>query len=218
MGFVNGALVQALSEPDGIVFNLCNENITYSDVLRSTKEKGGTLISVYASRDWKHTKPTFVTTGMHLLKGGLEYGDPLIAKCDYGCIRVRKVIGDVRLAHIAREKGTRTGSLAPKVWLWGGWLDSIGFTPDTLVAVASGPGCITLSAQGSAIVYSDVVRYARQNKMRLIKVTAMDGATNINFSGSSVARAGFAIGEMVAVKYGYGEIKLQKFEPGGFGF
>jgi len=56
MGFVPGALVQALPEPSGMVFNLCDENICkYSELVSDTKEKGGKLMSVSRADDNHHT-------------------------------------------------------------------------------------------------------------------------------------------------------------------
>jgi hypothetical protein len=146
------------------------------------------------------------------------FGDALIAKCEYGRIWVRKAGGDVRLVTTGRVKDVRTGVFSPKVWLWGDWLRDIGFPLDSLVAIASGPGCITLTAQGEAALYSDAVRFARQTGSRLIKVSAKAGKVNIHFSGVLVSRAGFAIGDMLAAEYEYGAIKLQRFDPERFGF
>jgi len=218
MGFVPGALVQALPEPGGFVFNLCNENVNYSGLYNSTKEMGGGLIRVYCADAKLHKSPTFVTTGRYILDGGLCFGDALVAKCEYGRIRVRKVNGDVCLIKVGRDKDERTGAFSPKIWVWGGWLPAMGFPLDTLVAVGSEPGCITLTAQDRGAPYSEAVRRARQDKARLIKVGAKNGVVNINFSGSPAVRAGFAIGDMVTADYGYGLIKLQKFDEGRFGF
>ena len=47
MGFKAGALVQALPEPNGISFRLCDENIkSYSALSRETDEQNGKLIQV----------------------------------------------------------------------------------------------------------------------------------------------------------------------------
>jgi len=220
MGFVNSSLVQALPEPGGIAFVLRNENIRcYSDLFISTKEKGGTLFRVYIADSLTSKGPTFVATGQYILKGGLEVGDGLIAKCEHGLIRVRKVSGDIRLIRVARDKDDRTGAYAPKVWLWDSdWLNGIGFTLGALVAIASEPGCITLLAQGKDASHIEAVRFARQNKMRLIQVGAKNGVMNVNFSGSLIDRAGFGIGDILAAEYGCGVIKLQKLDPGRFGF
>ena len=218
MGFVNGALIQGLPEPDGLVFNLCNDNINYSDLFQSTREKGGTLIRAYISNSRTAKGPTFVMTGKYIYSGGLKVGDALIAKCEHGLIRVRKVSGNVRLIHITKTKKKHTGEQVPMVFLYGDWLDSIGFTPDTLMTVATEPGCITFTAHDKAIIYSDVVKLARQNKMRLIQVSTHCGTTAISLQGSCAERAGFGVGDMVVAEYGHGVIKLQKLDPHRFAF
>jgi hypothetical protein len=219
MGFVNGALVQSLPEPDGLVLCLRNENINYSELVASTREQGGSLNRAYVSDVRIAGEPIFVTTGKHILKGGFKPGDQLIAKCEYGCIRLRKAGENTLLIITGRGKDFRTGSFSPKVWLWGDeWLSSIGFATDTLVTVAAEPGSLTLTAHDKAVIYSGLVKHARENKMRLIKVSLKEGKANINFSGSLVRTAGFAIGEMLVCEYEYGLIKLQGFEPERFGF
>jgi len=218
IGFVPGALVQALPEPGGFVFNLCNENVNYSELFNSTNAMGGGLIRVYRADLKLHRSPTFVTTGKYILSGGLCYGDALVAKCEYGCIRIRKVMGDARLITVGRQKDERTGAHSPKVWLWGDWLDDIGFSLDTLVTIEAKPGYVTLDAHDKAASYSDVVKLARKKGMRLIMVAAKGDSLNASFSGPSVSRAGFAIGDMLTADYEYGLIKLQKLDPGRFGF
>jgi len=217
MGFINSALVQTLPEPDGFVFNLCDENIKYSDLFHCTREKGGTLIRVCLSNDRKAHEVGFVTTGNHILKSGLKMGDTLLAKCEYGCMRVRKISGNVRFAHVARTKNAHTGEPIPLASLRGDWLSNIGFTPDTLVTVETKTGCITFTAHNKAVIYRDIVRSCRQNKMKLIQVSTHTGAPLLKVEGCA-HNAGFRIGDMFAAEYDNGLIKLQKFDPQKFGF
>ena len=218
MGFINGALVQALPEPKGFVFHLCNENVHYSELFTQTKEKGGTLIRVHSSNKRTGAKTTLVTTGYHIYRYGLCMGDSLVAKCEYGCIRLRKISDSMRLIHVAKDKKERTGEYEPKIWICGEWMHDIGFTPDTLVTVAMESNLITLTAQNEAIVYRDVVHFVRKHHMRLAQVATRDGVPLINVKGSCATRAGFALGDMFAVTYEYGRIKLQKPDLQALGF
>ena len=218
IGFINGALVQTLPEPDGVVFNLCNENINYSELHHATKEKGGTLIRVYICNERTRAGTALVSTGRHLLKGGLELGDACIAKCEHGCIRIRKVSGNVRLVNVARTKKPRTNEPAPMVFLLGDWLNDIGFTSDTLMTVAAEDNSITFTAHNKAVVYSEVVKYARQHKMQLMQVSTKDGVPLITLTGSRVVKAGFSLGDIFAAEYEHGVITLQKLNPQRFGF
>ena len=184
IGFVGGVLVQALPQPDGFVFNLCNENVNYSDLFHDTKEKGGSLIRTFILQEHKRNGPSFVTAGKYIGKAGLKAGDVLVAKCEYGYIRVRKADENVHLMRVRKTKKEYTGEPVPKLWIEGDWMNGINFTPDTLVTAAPVPGCITFTAYGKDIVYSDIVKIARQNKMRLIQVTATPyGHPLINITG-----------------------------------
>ena len=218
IGFVSGALVQTLPEPDGFVFNLCNENINYSELYHATKEKGGTLIRLYVANQRTIQGPVLVTTGKHICSGGLKLGDMCIAKCEYGCIRVRKVKGNIRLIPVARTKTPYTGEPIPMISLFGGWLNDIGFTRDTLMTVATEQSRITITAYDKAVIYSEIVKYARQNKMKLIQVSTKYGEPLISIQGSCAVQAGFGLGDIFAAEYEHGVIKLQKFDPNRFGF
>jgi len=218
MGFVSGALVQTLPEQDGFVFNLCDENIKYSELFHSTKEKGGTLIRLYIADQRTQKGPALVTTGKHIYSGGLKMGDTCIARCEYGRIRVRKVSGNIRLINVARTKDPHTGEPVPMVFMFGDWLNDIGFTCDTLMTVASEPGCITFTAHNKAVVYSEIVKFARKNKMQLVQVSTKDGAPHITLTGSRIVNAGFSLGDIFAAEYEYGSIRLQKLDPLRFGF
>jgi len=88
MGFTPGALVQVLPEAGGIFFVLCDENIRkYSELLRTTEEKKGTLTTVGCCR----TGIRLEIEGSYIRHAGLDVGDTLIVQYEYGLIRVRKL-------------------------------------------------------------------------------------------------------------------------------
>jgi len=88
MGFTPGALVQILPEAGGIFFILCDENIRkYSELLRATEEKKGTLTTVGCCR----TGIRLEIEGSCIRNAGLDVGDTLIVRYEYGLIRVRKL-------------------------------------------------------------------------------------------------------------------------------
>jgi len=225
LGFVKSALVQTLPEPDGLVLNLCDRNINYSELFNETKEKGGALNRLYISAERTSKGHTLVTTGQHIISGGLKVGDSCIAKCEYGRIRVRKVSGNVRLINVAQSKDDYTKKPKPMVYLFGEWLNDIGFATDTLVTAKPETGCITFTAYDKAIIYSDIVRLARKNKMKLIQVSTQYSTVAetpeiplISVTGSCVERAGLMIGDILSADYEYGAIKIRKLDPQRFGF
>jgi len=233
IGFIPGALIQALPEPDGMVFNLVNENIgAYSDLFRSTQALGGGLIRVYMGNGETHTCPTFVTSGQYIYGGGLQQGDPLIVKYDYGVIRVRKIdprkLGYENLqiiitSHIKRKY---TGEPIPKVRLCGDWLNDIGFEIEAIATAESTPGVITLNLQKSDTEYSALMKYVRGRKLKIIQVYKEPHAYNrrkemtpcIGITGSCVDKAGFQSGDTLACSYENGVIKLQTLDFEKLGF
>jgi len=89
MGFTPGALVQVLPEASGLFFILCDENIRrYSELLRSTEEKKGTLITVSCC----NISGILMEIDAYCIRNaGLDVGDHLIVQYEYGLIRVRKL-------------------------------------------------------------------------------------------------------------------------------
>lgn len=207
MGFVAGSLVQAFPEPDGFVFKLFNEN--------TEKEQDGSYIKVFDNGD---DGTFFVTTGKYIYSTGLKMGDALVAKYEYGCVRVRKVSGNVRLIPVAKITNANTGESKPYVLMSGAWLNKIGFTPDTLVTMAAEPNRITLTAHDKEIIYRDIARHARLNKMRLFQIQTKGKYPLIKVTSSVVERSGFGLGDIFAAEYEHGSIRLQKFDPQRFGF
>ena len=216
MGFVSGSLVQALPEPNGFVFNLFNENVDYSDLFNSTKEQGGSLIRIFVGSSYADT--FFATTGKYIYSSGLKIGDALVAKYEFGRIRMRKISENVRLIHVARLKHENPAEPKPYVLLSGAWLNGIGFTPDTLVSIAGESCWMTLTAYDKEIIYRDIARLARQNKMRLVQVSNKCGNPFIKITGAIIERSGFGLGDIFVAEYEHGSIKLQKFDPQRFGF
>ena len=224
MGFIPGALVQALPEPGEIVFNLCDENIRrYSELDAQTRAKGGKLIQVFSSSEKYKQIPTLFAGGQFVHAAGLTFGDSLIAKYTYGHIRVRKLPGRSKVIYMTDMKNQYTGKPIPKVRLTGEWLPMFGFVPDSLVTVLSEPGIITFALWDEGIEkYRDLVRYAQQNKMKIIQVREHPGRGKlypyIMTTGSCVEKAGFARGDALIASCEQGIIKLQKLNIVELGF
>lgn len=225
-GFVQGALVQALPEPDGMVFNLCNENIkSYSELFNETRKAGGNLLQVYRAEEKSYKGLTFLTTGKYILTGGLAVGDALIAKCGYDRIRVRKIdpkklgFENVKIVPLTSIKASRTKLPVLKVRLHGQWLADAGFIIHSLVTAHAEQGSITFRLRNEGMdKYSDVVKYARANKMKIAQVVSENDLPTIGVTGSLVKSVGFDFHEMVAASYEHGIIKLQKLDFERLGF
>ena len=215
LGFIENALVQAVPEPNGFAFELRNENICYSDVFGSTKDRGGTLIRV----NYLPQRGLFLSTkGSYICSSGLSIGDCLVAKCEYACLRIRKVPEKMRILHPTKTKKPYTGEAIPKVSLWGDWLNEIGFWPDTLVSITIESGHITLAAQANIHQYREVVPIARKEKMQLVQVTVHNGKPYIELTPDAPHRAGFGAEDILTITYGFGGIVLQKLDLVKFDF
>jgi len=202
MGFVIGALAQFLPEEYGMTFTLYNENIPkYSELLRTTREKGGTLIHV--CRHNHREDPHLCIIGKYLEQTGLKYGDTMLMRYEYGSIRMRKLPNDmIRVV---------TSHLSGK------WLAELGFTPDEVLTVAAEPGMITCKLQENGQDRAaELVKYARQNKLQLIQVRPP--SNNIDLPPSYLEKAGVLPTDALLATCEYGFIQLQKLDFVALGF
>ena len=230
IGLVPGALVQVLPEPDGMVFNLYNENIgAYSGLFKSTQAAGGGLVRVYMGRGEKHNKPTFVTSGQYIYSGGLRHGDTLIVKYGYGVIRARKVdpkklgFDNLKIIITSYIKQKYINEPIPKVRLCGYWLNDIGFEIGTIATAESAIGSITLKLQKPDTEYSALMKYVRGRKLKIVQVykephNRGEPRPCIGITGSCVENAGFQPGDTLAASYENGVIKLQTLDFEKLGF
>jgi len=206
MGFTSGALVQYLPENGGMTFTLFNENIpSYSDLYHDTKAKNGTLMQVYCRRDgWQ-----LCVCSAALGPTGLQYGDSLIVRYEYGFIRLRKLPkGAVQL-------------VTPHVV--GKWLTVAGFVPDAVLTVAAQLGTITCTLHENGIERTaELVKYARANKLQLLQVQHSKykhGVLQwIDLPKSCLDIAGFTPDDTLLATYEHGFIQLQKPDFVGLGF
>ena len=225
MGFIPGALVQALPEPNGMIFNLCNENISsYSDLFNSTQDKGGKLIQSCQANIKDRITPVLAVSGQLIYDAGFTFGDALIVHYEHGVIRARKLPDTVRVVHMTNAKEQRTGSLIPMLKPCGEWLNAFGFFPDALVTAAAEPGCVTFTLQDGCIEkYADLVRFARRNKLKLLQVRENPGRGRkgypyIMVMGAFLETTGFMPGEALLAFCEKGSIKLQKLDLADLGF
>jgi len=208
MGFMPGVLIQALPEPGGMVFRVCDENIQkYSDLVKDTQAKGGKLIQVCCEQGL-----TLATSGQYIRTAGLGVGDACIVLYDYGIIRVRKLPPQTKII--------TTKKTNPKTrMLCGNILTMNGFLPGSLAAVSSEPGKIAFFLQDQGIEhYREMMKYARANQMNLMQVVNAAGVIRIRIPDLCLHKAGFALNESILVHYDYGSIILKKLDLNALGF
>jgi len=230
IGFVPGALLQVLPEPNGLVFHLCNDNVDrYSDLFQSTKEKGGNLLRVGLCTTDGKQGATFVTSGEYIYKGGLTIGDSIIATYEYGIIRVRKLdpyklgFEKLRIITVSHIKHKYTKEPVTKVRICGYWLNEIGFQIGAIATAQSDCRVMTLRLQDKNTEYNAIMKYVRKHKMKIVQVSKEphnrgEPRPCIFMSGSCVDKTGFQIGDTLAVSYENGVIKLQMLDFEALGF
>jgi hypothetical protein len=218
MGFAAGALVQAIPQPYGISFALCDENIrSYSELARTTQEQSGKLIQVIFSKNRKNYGEMINTSGQYLLAGGLAKGDRLIAHYAYGLVRMRKVADKIGMVGSV----IRHGRAVCVIRLFGPWLVEAGFIRDALVTAEAEADCITLRLPDQSVgQYSSLVKHARENQLQLLqpRLYTKDMGPFIELNGSALARAGFASGDLYSISSQYGLVRLQKVGLEDLGF
>lgn len=231
MGFEPDSLVMAMPEQDGMTFTLCNENIKkYSELVKSAKEQNGKLMQIILMSHKGKKFPTLVTTGSYITSKGLEIGDSLVVRYEYGFIKIRKIdltrfgfTERYKVSVVGKSKGKQAHHYIPTVRLGGDWLTEIGFEKDVLVTVFSEPDSILFQLHDEGIKkYSALVKYAREHKMRLIQVSEISDRNkripHMTLTGSCLEYADFGMDDVFVVSYEYGRIKLKKIDFQSLGF
>jgi hypothetical protein len=225
MGFITGALVKALPEPSGgIVFTLCDENIRrYSQLYANVNENGGKLIQAYYASVGQRETPALTISGQVLTDAGFSFGDILIARYEYGIIRLQKLPDNIKITHMKSIKDNRTGNTISKLRLFGEWLKEFGFMPDMPINAGIENGTITFRLADACIEkYSELVRFARENKMKLLEVKTVPARGKlfpyIMLTGTFLDKSGFKEGDALIAFCEHGYIKLQKLDFTDTGF
>lgn len=233
MGFEPDSLVMAIPKQDGMTFTLCDENIKkYSDLVKSTKEQKGKLMQIILMSHKGKKSPTLITTGNYIRSGGLEIGDNIVVRYEYGIIKIKKLdfvrLGltehsHTKIAVVGKSKRKQAHNHVPTIRLTGDWLAKIGFEKDGLVTAFSEPNTIIFQSQDDGIgKYSTLVKYARENKMRLIQVSQISNrikqVPSIFLTGSCLEHADFQINDVFVAEYEQGLIKLKKINFDTLGF
>ena len=190
MGFTPGALVKVLTKPGEMSFILCDES--------NVKEKNETFVKVLKAPSLSISEP-------YIHDAGWDIDDSLLARYEYGLIQVRKLPPSTIImpAAAARKK--------EDLRLSGSWLASNGFVPDSVVTVASEPGSIVIRLYENGVEkYVELVKYARQKKLKILQVRKGLRNRFIDVAGSCLNKAGFSPDGQFLASYDYGLIKLQR--------
>jgi len=112
------------------------------------------------------------------------------------------------------KKGVKAPANAVKIItgrLGGKWLETLGFIPGDVLTVAASPGAITYQVQHNGIARTlELVKFARENKLRLIQVLKQGKWPYIEIPRSALKKAGLAADEPLFAIYEPGLLILQK--------
>jgi len=193
MGFVNGAPVWAIPQQDGFALALRDEY--------AGNEKGK-LIHV----GFERIRPALTLNfAKNFTIPGLVAGDFLVAECEYGFIKARK------LPHAQQYHMVGCHNYDALLRLCGYWLNDAGFLLDTVVTVAVVDDCIVIRTwNDAAATYADIVKFARARKYQIIQPRALRGYPIMDIPTYILNRVGFREGDIFGVRYDYGLITLFK--------
>ena len=95
--------------------------------------------------------------------------------------------------------------------LGGKWLEDLGFALDDVLTVAASCGVITYERQENGIQRTlELVKFARENKLRLIQVKQQGNKLFIEIPPSCLKKANIAPNEMLYAIFENGALKLQR--------
>ena len=215
LGFIPYSLVKVLPVKDCFDFHLCNENITsYSELAKEVDLLGGRLVTAFTATHKGGQYTTLSTCGGYLRNSGLSLHDPLVAKCEPGIIRVRRLdyvkmgVNNVRYLFVGNIKD-KSGRSSGLLSLQGKWLPDSGFGAGATVSLGAEPGVITLRLTDPSEDYAALVRRVRENKWQLRHVKSENRTPYIKLRGGFIDKAGFLEGDLLEISYGYGLIKIR---------
>jgi len=204
MGFVCGAPVWAMPQPDGFTLTLHSKHSKMDGM------DSGKLIHV--GLDGKKLALT-LNFAKNFSVAGLSAGDFLAARYEYGVITARKLPPAQKYYVVGAQNH---GAF---LRLCGGWLNDTGFLPDTIAMAAVLRDGMTLRLwDDTAATHSDIVKFARAHKYQVVQPQKNQHITFIDLNGYTLNRTGFDTGDIAGIHYEHGCITLFKPDLQTLGF
>lgn len=212
MGFIPGALVQAVPEPGGMAFHLCDENIRrYSELYNDTKRKNGALVTAASSAE---SGIRIDVSGASVSHAGFAAGDSLLARYEYGLVKVRKLPVNTRFIPACFDKDTQK----IKLKLIGKWFVDLGFKTSAVVIASATHNAVTFKRyEGDAGDYPALVKQARANRQKILRVSRRGYETYapcIEVGYTFLEQAGLVEGDnfLAVCEQGYIQVSRLDFE------
>jgi hypothetical protein len=220
IGFDMGKLVTA-EYGQGKIILRPQDCDNYKDLVKSALKTNSGLFQVQRETNNKKQFPQIDIRGFQLKQIGFIIGSVIIARYEYGLIKLSLVDLDkleeyqeglsmeTKSLVVTRAKSSVINKYRPKITLSGDWLTKIGFTSGKLVAGEYGQGQITMRLQDSESC-QDLGKGALKASLGLflIKTAGKLELPLIDIKGFWLEQFGFTIGKAFTASYEYGLIRL----------
>ncbi|MCL6592169.1 MAG: hypothetical protein K6U80_19760, partial [Firmicutes bacterium] len=220
IGFTCGKLAAAEYGPGRIILRL-RDSGSYKDLVKGALKTNSGLFQVQRETNNKLEFPRIDIRGFRLKQIGFTIGSVMIARYEYGLIKLLLVDLDLleerqeslsmetKSLVVTRAKSSVVNKYRPKIVLTGGWLTKIGFTAGKLVAAEYGQGQIIMRLQDSE-PRQDLGKGALRASSGLfqVKTTGKSKFPFIDIKGFWLEQFGFTIGKAFTVCYEFGFLRL----------
>ena len=197
MGFTYGAPVYAAPQTEGFTLALQHQHVAHENgkFIHTGRHKHGLSLVLYFTQ-------TFTFPGRSV-------GDFLVAECEHGFIKARKLPPAQRYCIL--DSHPYDASLC----FSGKWLMDIGFFPGTVIIVSVDKGSITFSVWDDiTATCANIVKFARARKCQIMQPMSNRHIPILDIPDYVMSRAGFRNGDICGVLYEHGLITLFKPEYG----
>jgi len=118
----------------------------------------------------------------------------------------------IKMRTVANDPNAPANTVAIVAGRLGGkWLRELGFVRDDVLLVSAVPGMITYQRQENGVAWTmELVKFARQNKFRLLQVQKKGHEPFIEIPRSCLKTAGVMPDEPMFVIYEHNTLKLQR--------
>ncbi|MCL6592144.1 MAG: hypothetical protein K6U80_19625 [Firmicutes bacterium] len=220
IGFTCGKLATAEYGQGRIILRL-QEPDNYKNLVKDALKTNSGLFQVQRETDNKKQFPRIDIRGFRLKQIGFIIGSVMIARYEYGVIKLSLVDLDLleerqeslsmetRSFIVTHAKSSTVKRRRPTIKLQGAWLAKAGFTAGKLIAAEYGQGQITMRLQDSE-PRQDLRKGAFKASSGLfqVKTAGKSEAPLIDIKGFWLEQFGFTIGKTCTACYEFGLLRL----------
>jgi hypothetical protein len=219
IGFNWGKLATAEYGQGRIILRL-QDSGNYKELVKGAFKANSGLFQVRRTTNNKLEFPQIDIRGFRLEQSGFILGSVVIARYEYGLIRLLLVDLDrleesqeslsmeTRSSVVTHAKSSTANRRRPAIKLQGAWLARIGFTAGKLVAAEYGQGQIIMKLQDSDWKDSGKGILKASLGLFVVKTACKSELPRIDIKGFWLEQFGFTIGKAFTACYEYGFLRL----------